>query len=256
MGNLFLSFTIAVCASIGLVSLSRTSDYDFYIGKTLPLIPILYAVIYEFLDHRKNKARNIPRSREVDEAVDRKSESTVLERLVVGRVITGVGLSFLIKLSLEISLVALFLRISNQSFSQVYGSVSFETVGRFLRGEHPWLAGSGGVYMLALIALFTCFVTGLWIGYTSKGKAMLEGVLVGAAVTFVLSMTNMLVLYQKIEAMTVRLADSMGYVLRAGFVIVISLQVLLYGLWSGVVQTGKEERMKQAGKTSLKRGRR
>ncbi len=257
MGNLFLSFTIAVCASIGLVSLSRSSDYDFYIGKTLPLIPILYAVIYEFLDHRKKgKAGNFPRSREIENGVDRKTESTLFERLSVGRVITGVGLSFLIKLSLEMFLLALFLRISDQSFSQVYGSVNLETIGRLLRGEHPWLAGSGGVYMLTLIALFTCFLTGLWIGYTSKGKAILEGVLVGAVVTFILSMTNMLILYQKIEAMTVRLADSMGYVLRAGFVIVISLQVLLYGLWSGLVQTGREERMKQAGKASLKRGRR
>jgi ATP/ADP translocase len=67
----------------------------------------------------------------------------------------------------------------------------------------------------------------------------------------------MLILYQQIEAMTVRLADSMGYVLRAGFVIVISLQVLLYGLWSGMVQIGRDERMKQAaGKSSQKRVRR
>ena len=106
MGNLFLSFTIAVCASIGLVSLSRSSDYDFYVGKTLPLIPILYAVIYEFLDHRKKGgARNLPRSREIDEGLNRKAEPTVFERLAIGRVITGVGLSFLIKLSLELSLL-------------------------------------------------------------------------------------------------------------------------------------------------------
>jgi hypothetical protein len=255
MGSLFVSFVIAVGAAIGLVSMSRTFDFDFYISRTLPLIPILYAVVYEFLEYKKGgKTKILRRPREIDEPMDKKSETTVLERLAVGRVITGVGISFLIKFSLEMFLVALFLRISNQSFSEVYGTFSVETMGRFLRGEHPWLSGREGVYLLALIGLFTCFITGLWIGYTSKGKAILEGVLVGAAVTVVLSMTNMLVLYQQIEGLTVRLADSMGYVLRAGFVVVISLQVLLYGLWSGLVQMGKEERLKKtAGKTSIKR---
>jgi hypothetical protein len=258
MGNLFLSFLIAVFASIGVVAMSRTFDFDFYISRTLPLIPILYAVIYEFLDRRNDGGgRNLPRSRDIDDAMGKKSGTPALGRLAVGRVITGVGISFLTKVSLEMVLVALFFRVSGQSFSDVYGSVNIATVGRFLRGEHPWFSGREGVSMLALIALFTCFITGLWIGYTSKGKAILEGVLVGAAVTFVLSMTNMLILYQQIEAMTVRLADSMGYVLRAGFVIVISLQVLLYGLWSGMVQIGRDERMKQAaGKSSQKRVRR
>jgi hypothetical protein len=255
MGNLFLSFSIAVAAAIGVVSMSRTFDLDFYIGRTLPLIPILYAIVYEFLDHKKRgKGKILPRSREMDDdAVAKKSETTALERLAVGRVITGVGISFFVKFSLEMFLVALFLRVSNQSFSEVYGTVSIETVGRFLRGEHPWLSGREGVYMLALIALFTCFITGLWIGYTSKGKAILEGVLVGAAVTVVLSMTNMLILFQQIEGMTVRFADSMGYVMRAGFVVVISLQVLLYGLWSGLVQMGKDERLKQTGGKTLRR---
>jgi hypothetical protein len=55
----------------------------------------------------------------------------------------------------------------------------------------------------------------------------------------------MLSLYRKFEEVTERLADSMGYVMRAGFVVVLGLQVLLYGLWSGLVQMGKEDRAKQ-----------
>jgi hypothetical protein len=234
--------------------MSRTFDFDFYISRTLPLIPILYAVVYEFLEYKKGgKTKILRRPREIDEPVEKRSEATILERLVVGRVITGVGISFLIKFSLEMVLVGLFLRISDQALSEVYGTAGVETVGRFLRGEHPWLSGREGVYMLALIALFTCFVTGLWIGYTSKGKAILEGVLVGAAVTVLLSMTNMQVLYQQIEGLTVRLADSMGYVLRAGFVVVVLLQVLLYGLWSGLVQMGRDERLKRMSGKRMRR---
>lgn len=59
-------------------------------------------------------------------------------------------------------------------------------------------------------------------------------------------MTNMLILYQRIEAVTERLVDSMGYVMRAGFLVVLALQVLLYGLWSGLVQMGKRDRAQVA----------
>jgi hypothetical protein len=254
MGNLFLSFTIAVFASVGLVAASRTFDLEFYTSRTLPLVPILYAVIYEFLDHRKrSRAKNLPRSTDREDPQGTKSETAVIEQQTFGRVVTGVGISFVSKFSLEMFLVALFLRVSGQSFSEVYGTISIETVGRFLRGEHPWFSGSEGVYMLALIALITCFITGLWIGYTSNGKAILEGVFVGAAVMVVMSMTNMLILYRKIEVVTVQLADSMGYVLQAGFLVVIAVQVLLYGFWSGLVQMSKEERLKQKAGKNYKR---
>jgi hypothetical protein len=245
MGNLFLSFTIAIAGAIGLAVLSRAFDLEFYTNKILPLIPILYAIIYEVLEHKKaNKAR--ARAKTFPPSLDRierfESDAATGPGLSFGRVVTDVGVSFGAKFSVEMFLVALFLRFSGQSFHETYGAFSIETMGRFLRGEHPWLTGNDGVYLLALIALITCFITGLWIGYTSKGTAILEGVLAGAAVTVVMSMTSMLILYRKIEAVTEQLADSMGYVMRAGFLVVIMLQVLLYGLWSGLVQMGKKDR--------------
>jgi len=247
MGNLFLSFTIAIGGAIGLVALSKVFDLEFYTNKILPLVPILYAIIYEVLEHKKaNKARARAKTLPPSQREERvEVEAQTAPALSLGRVITDVGVSFTVKFSVEMFLVALFLRITGQSFDEAYGSFSIETVGRFLRGEHPWLTGSEGVYMLSLIALITCFITGLWIGYTSKGKAILEGVLAGAAVTVFMAMTNMLVLYRRIEEITEQLADSMGYVMRAGFLVVIALQVLLYGLWSGLVQMGKEDRAQQ-----------
>jgi len=253
MGNLFLSFTIAIAGAIGLVILSRVFDLEFYTNKILPLIPILYAIIYEVLEHRKaNRAKARaktlpPQPREIEERVE--NESRMAESLAFGRVVTDVGVSFATKFMIEMFLVALFLRFSGQTFMETYGPFSIETVGRFLRGEHPWLTGTEGVYMLALIALITCFITGLWIGYTSKGKAILEGVLAGAAITVFMAMTNMLTLYRKIEDVTIQLADSMGYVMRAGFLVVVLMQVLLYGLWSGLVQMGREDRASNAAET-------
>jgi len=253
MGNLFLSFTIAISGAVGLVVLSGIFSFDVYIYKILPLVPILYAIVYEVLEHRKKgkpKTEETPREKEQT----RGRETLVVEQLTFGRTVTNVGVIFIIKFSLEMFLVALFLIFSGQTFSVTYGTFHIDTVGKFLRGDHPWLTGTEGMYLLALIAFITCFISGLWIGYTSKGKAIVEGVLAGAAVTVIMAMTNMLTLYRKLEDVTVQFADSLGYAISAGFLVVIALQVLLYGLWSGLVQRWKIERARLAatGKTKRK----
>jgi hypothetical protein len=249
MGNLFLSFTIAIGGAIGLVTLSRAFDLEFYLSRILPLVPIFYAIIYEFLEKRKKgrSARGTASPpKEEAKAVPANAEAGI----TAGKVIVDVAIAFFIKFSVEIFLVALFIRYSGQSFSDLYGTFDFETVGRFLRGDHPWLTGKDSVYLLALVAIIASFVTGSWIGHTSKGNAILEGVFTGAVVTIITSMTNMVILYRTIEETTVRLADSMGYVMRAGFLVVMGLQVMLYGLWSGIVQMRAKGRaeMKKAGR--------
>jgi hypothetical protein len=242
MGNLFLSFTIAISGAVGLVSASRFFDFENYVNKILPLIPILYAIVYEVLEHKKRgNTKYVKEPLEKDERKERRAHPDE-RRLTFGRVVSDVGVIFIIKFTVEMFLVALFLSYSGLTFSEAYGTFGIDTVGTFLRGDHPWLSGNQGIWLLALIAILTCLISGLWIGYTSKGMAILEGVFAGAAVTVVMAMTNMLILYRKLEDVTVQFADSMGYVVSAGFLVVIAFQVLLYGLWSGLVQRGKNER--------------
>jgi hypothetical protein len=254
MGNLFLSFTIAISGAIGLVVLSSVFNLENYTSKSLPLIPLLYAIVYEVLEHKKKKgtAKTVvqtPRER----VTIREREALTPEALTFGRVVSDVGVIFIIKFSLEMFLVALFLIFSGQTFGETYGAFHIDTVGKFLRGDHPWLTGTEGMYLLALIAFVTCIFSGLWIGYTSKGKAIVEGVLAGAAVTVIMAMTNMLTLYRKLEDVTVQFADSLGYAISAGFLVVIALQVLLYGLWSGLVQRGKIKRARLAANEKTKK---
>lgn len=251
MGNLFLSFTIAIGSAIGLVTLSRAYDLEFYTNKILPLVPILYAIVYEVLEHRKaksSKSRAGTLTKEEAKAATLAADAGI----TAGKVIVDVAVSFVVKFSLELFIMALFIKYSGRSFTDIYGTFNIETIGTFLRGEHPWFSGRQGIYLLAFVAVATCFITGSWIGHTSKGNAILEGVFAGAVVTLVNSMTNMLILYRTMEEMTIRFADSMGYVMRAGFLVVICLQVLLYGFWSGLVQMHKREREEE--KTAGKKG--
>ncbi len=241
MGNLFLSFSIAIGGAIGLVTMSKVFDLDTYTSRIFPLIPILYAIIYEVLERRKTgKARPIPPSKAKEEM--KAGAKALFQNITAGRIISDVVVSFTIKFSLEIFLVALFIHFSGQAFSSIYGTFGIETVGTFLRGEHPWLSGSEGLSLLALLAVISSFGTGLWIGYTTRGRAILEGVIAGTAVTMITAMTNMLILYRRIEEMADQMAASLGYGVRIGFVAVLILQVLLYGLWSGIAQKAKAER--------------
>jgi len=242
MGTLFISFLVAISGAVGLVFMSRTFDLEVYTTRVFPLIPILYAIVYEVLEKRKTgKTRTIPPSQAKEEM--KAGAAAIFQNITVGRIAGDVGVAFLIKFSLEIMVTAVHSTMSRQTFFDIYGSFGIETVGRILRGDHPWLMGdSQGMVLLALIAFTASLGTGLWIGNTTKANPILEGVLAGTAVTFITSMTTLLLLYRQIEVLADRSFESFGYVSHLGFAVVITLQVLLYGLWSGIARRAKCKR--------------
>ena len=241
MGTLFISFLVAISGAVGLVVVSRTFDLETYTTRVFPLIPILYAIVYEVLEKRKTgRTKSIPPSEAKAEM--KAGAATIFQNITFERIVLDVGVSFMIKFGLEIMLTAVYLTAGNLSFTEAYGAFNIETVGRFLRGDHPWLSGSEGVLILALIALITGLGTGLWIGNTTRALPILEGVVAGAVVTVITTMTNLIVLYRHIEKLAEETVLTFGYVTHIGFAVVISLQVLLYGLWSGMANRAKLEK--------------
>lgn len=242
MSTLFISFLVAIGGAVGLMLLSKVFELDFYSARIFPIIPVLYALVYEAIEKRRTgRSRPIPPSQAREEM--KAGASALFQHITVGRIAVDVGINFLIKFSLEIALTAVFLLAGHQAFPELYGTFGIETIGRFMKGEHPWVGGGQGMLILALIAVITSLGTGLWIGNTSKGNAILEGVIAGAVVTVITSMTNMLILYREIEALADQAARLMGYALHIGFLVVLLLKVLLYGLWSGMAQRARTERL-------------
>ncbi len=242
MNTLFLSFLVAIGGAVGLVTLSKVFDPETYTTRVFPLIPILYAIVYEVLEKNKSKrkARSIPPSEAKEEM--KAAAATIFQNITFERIVLDVGVGFLIKFALEIMLTSVYLSAGHLDFAAVYGSFNIETVGRFLRGDHPWLAGSGGVLLLALIAFITSLGTGYWIGMTTKAQPILEGVIAGAVVTVLTTMTNLIVLYRQIEKLAEETVQTFGYVTHIGLAVVVTLQVLLYGLWSGMACRDKAAR--------------
>jgi len=181
----------------------------------------------------------------------------IFQNITPRRIAIAVGISFGIKFAFEI----IFTASSSISPARRSKSSMAATIWRSSAaspGDHPWLTGNEGLSLLVLLAIATSFGTGLWIGYTTRAKAILEGVIVGAVVSLIGAITNMLILYRRIEEMANQMAASLGYAVRIGFVAVITTQILLYGLWSGVAQKAKQERdanaaLKKAAKASRKK---
>lgn len=242
MGTLFLSFSIAIGSAIGLVALSRSFDLETYTTRVFPLIPILYAIVYQALEHRRTgKAKPIPPAKAKEEM--KAGAKKLFENITADRIFMAIGISIGIKIAFEVFYAVLFVKFSGQTFADIYGKFGIETVARFVRGDHPWLSGEEGFTLLALVAVVSSFGTGLWIGYTSRGRAILEGVLVGTAVTLISAVTNMVILYRKIEQVAEAMAAQMGLAAHIGFVAVLTVQVMLYGLWSGISEKAKQERV-------------
>jgi len=254
MNTLFLSFLVAIGGAVGLVTLSRVFDLETYTTRIFPLIPILYAIVYEALERKKTgKTRTIPPSQAKEEM--KAAAATIFQNITFERIVLDVGVSLLIKFSLEVMLTAVYLSAGHVTFTDVYGTFNIETVGRFLRGDHPWLSGSEGVLLLSLIALITSLGTGYWIGTTTKAQPILEGVIAGAVVTVLTTMTNLLVLYRQIEKLAEETVKSFGYAAHVGFAVVVTLQVLLYGLWSGMACRDKAARTARAAEKKARRTR-
>lgn len=146
MGTLFVSFLAAISGAVGLVVVSKTLDLETYTTRIFPLIPILYALVYQALEKsRTGKTRTIPPAQAKDEM--KLGAAALFQNITVDRIIIIVGVSLLIKTGLEIIATSVYLSAGRMSFTEVYGQFGIETISRFLRGDHPWLAGSQGLYL-------------------------------------------------------------------------------------------------------------
>jgi hypothetical protein len=255
MNNLFLSFLIAIAVAAGLVFLSRSLHLEFNTSNIFPLIPIFYALVYEFLE-RITTGKEKPTHPAKAKAEMKAGMAQIFKHITVGRIFTAIGVGLLIKILFEIIFLVVYSQFDYITFKNIYGVPSVETIGKLIKGDHPWLYGKDGFYLLSLLAGITSFGTGLWIGFTSKGNAILEGVFVGAAFTVITAMTNLLILYRAIEVAADNMAASRGYGVGIGFAVVLAGQVLLYGFWAGIAQSAKQKRaQKVVAKKSAKKSR-
>jgi len=158
-------------------------------------------------------------------------------------VLTGVVLSLATKCVMEGVFLYTFYRKSGMPFHLLFGGWTDNLVARFLRGDLLMVTGSQVVPLLLVELLVLTAVGGLWIGSTSSGAPVLEGVLAGTILAFFATMTNLALVYSRIESLartTASLFDadsSMAFSLAGPL-----FQVYLYGCWTLVGLRWRRER--------------
>ena len=101
MGTLFISFLVAISGAVGLVFVSKTLDLETYTTRVFPLIPILYALVYQALEKsHTGKTWPIPPDQARNEM--KVGAAALFQNITVDRIIIIVGVSLLIKTGLEI----------------------------------------------------------------------------------------------------------------------------------------------------------
>ena len=236
MNYLFISFFMAILLAAGVAGLLRLFRLEFHPTNIFPLVPVFYAIVYEILERRRIEKNKPKRSAKTKMKT---GIANLLNNIKADRIFTAIAISITLKIVFEIIFLVLYIQSGDKTFTQLYGNFGIEIIGKFLKGDHPWLSGNEGFYLLSLLAVITSLGTGLWIGYTSKGNAIVEGVFVGATVTIITAVSNMLILYKAIEEIANQMARSIGYGMPIGFAVVLAAQVFLYGFWAGIAQMDK-----------------
>jgi hypothetical protein len=246
--QLFTCLTLSLVAAVVLIKGAIYFDFRDTLSLTLPVIPVLFPLFYKFLGGERGGAVRI-----IEGALGAASERSTFfkrhfslrfsEMRSLRRVLIGVVLSLAMKFLMEGFFLYTFYRKSGLPFHALYGGWEDDLVGRFIRGDLLAVTGSQVVPLLAVEALVLTAVGGLWIGFTSPGTPILEGVFAGTILAFFASLTNLSLLYARLDS----LAETAASLFGGGYPQVFPLagpllQIFFYGCWTMVGQQWRRER--------------
>lgn len=241
--QLVTSLTLSLVAAFFLIKGAIYLNYRETLTLTLPVLPVLFPLFYRFLGREVGSAAILDDASRRSSFWRRQFSLRFSEMRSLRTVLIGVTLSLAVKFLMEGLFLYAFYRKSGLAFHVLFGGWKDNLVARFLRGELLMVTGSQVVPLLVVELLILTAVGGLWIGFASSGTPMLEGVFAGTILAFFATLTNLTLVYSRIESFT-RTAASL---FDAHYSVAFSLagplfQVFLYGCWTLVGQRWRRER--------------
>jgi len=231
--QLFGSLTLSVVAALVLIKGALYFDYRETLALALPVLPSVFPIFYRVL--AKGPATvGIPKEAPVRSSVWTRHVSLCFSEMRSLRtILVSVTLSLLTKYIAEALFLYALYRTSGLPLHVLFGEADGGLLWRFLRGELLMIVAAPVVPLLVVEVLILTAVGGLWIGCTSSGSPVLEGVLAGTILAFFATMTNLAVLYAHIESFT----QTASSLLAADYFQAYSLagpmlQIFLYGCWA------------------------
>ena len=241
--QLLTSLTLSLVAAVVLIKGAIYFDYRETLSLSLPVIPVFFPLFYKFLGNEPGRAGILDGVSGRSTFWRRHFSFRFSEMRSLRIVLIGVTLSLAMKFIMEGLFLYTFYRKSGLPFHTLFGGWEDNLVGRFLRGELLAVTASQVVPLLVVEVLVLTAVGGLWIGFTSSGTPILEGVFAGTILAFFATLTNLTLLYAHIESLTQTAASLFGADYSQAIPLAGPLlQVFLYGCWTMVGQRSRRER--------------
>jgi hypothetical protein len=193
---LITTLGLAVLMSFLFIKIIVLLELKEYLGLVVPLLPVFYTIIYPILDgpfSSINKKGRSPGGAPIEIATP-----SYFRNLSLWRIGTAVMIALAIKFLMEISLYGMILFLSQGSLSDMWMRIDPALLLKLLKGDLV----SSPLSMLFLEMLLMSSAGGIWLGYSSKTKPIMEGLLAGTLLSIIAAFTNITPIYAKINEMT------------------------------------------------------
>jgi hypothetical protein len=241
------SLTLSVVAAIVLIKGALYFDYRETLALALPVLPSVFPIFYRVLTKGSATAGILNQAPVRSSVWMRHFSLRFSEMRSLRTILVGVTLSLLTKYITEALFLYTLCRTSGLPFPVLFGEADGSLLGRFLRGELLMVVAAPVVPLLVVEVLILTAVGGLWIGCTSSGSPVLEGVLAGTILAFCATTTNLTVLYAHIESLTQTAASLLAADYFQAFSLAgPMLQIFLCGCWAIAGQQWRRDRSSHA----------
>ncbi|MHB8482881.1 MAG: hypothetical protein ACYDBV_09160 [Nitrospiria bacterium] len=194
---LIATLAFAVLGAFIFIKLIILLDLKDYLGMVIPLLPIFYTIIYPILDSPFSNTGQ-KRGRESVPAPIQIASPSYFMNLSFWRITGAIVISLGIKFLMEFSQYAVLLFLSDESLTDIWMRVDPFLLLRLLKGDlvHSHL------FMLFLEMILMGCMGGIWLGYTSKSRPIMEGIVAGTLLSGMIAFTNLTPLYGQINQVT------------------------------------------------------
>lgn len=202
---LIATLAMAVLTSFLFIKLIVMLDLKEYLGLVVPLLPVFYTIIYPILDrpfsndvHRKVHQGEIP-------PVEFSAPS-YFKNLSFWRISGAIGIAIGIKFLMEFSHYGMLIFLSDGSILNFWMRLDPVLLFRLIKGD----LSSSPIAFLFLQMMIMSLAGGIWLGYSSKSRPIMEGIVAGTLLSILIAFTNLTPLYGKIKNMTSEIAGKAG----------------------------------------------
>ncbi|MFI5303849.1 MAG: hypothetical protein ACHQYP_03540 [Nitrospiria bacterium] len=199
------TLAMAVLMSFLFIKLIVLLDLKDYLGLVVPLLPVFYTIIYPILDR--------PFLRETQQSVHRGDSLPIeiatpsyFKNLSFWRITGAIVISTGIKFLMEFSHFGMLLFLSDSSLANFWMRLDPVLLLELAKGD---LAVSPTPFLFIELMMMS-FAGGIWLGYSSKTRPLMEGVVAGTIISILIAFTNLTPLYGKIGKMTTEFTGMSG----------------------------------------------